>query len=90
MCRNTLLDKEKEQVKDLKITFNDTYYPVYRKLKSILKNLHAIQACNEEHQKLFPNVTITGFTNSKNLRELLVRAILSDIVEVGKSKLCKE
>ena len=40
--RNELLDKKKSQGNDSKLTFNVTYYPVFRHLKSQLKELHVI------------------------------------------------
>ena len=38
ISRNGLLDKKKSQGNDSKLTFNVTYYPVFRHLKSQLKN----------------------------------------------------
>ena len=64
--RNELLDKEKSQRNDSKLTFNVTYYPVFRHLKSQLKELLVILACDEDHKKVFPEVPIIGFKNRKN------------------------
>ena len=86
--RNELLDKEKSQGNDSKLTFNVTYYPVFRHLKSQLKELHVILACDEAHRQVFPEVPIIGFENNKNLKSHLVRAALSDIYEVGRCKPC--
>ena len=47
--RNDLLDKEKSQGNDSKLTFNVTYYPVFRHLKSQLKESHVIVTCDEDH-----------------------------------------
>ena len=85
---NELLDKEKSQGNDSKLTFNVTYYPVFRYLKSHLKELHVILACDEDHKKVFPEVPIIGFKNNKNLKSHLVRAALPDINEVGKCEPC--
>ena len=82
--RNELLDKKKSQGNDSKLTFNVTYYPVFRHLKSQLKELHVILVCDENHKKLFLEVPIIGFKNNKNLKSHLVRADLPDIDEVGK------
>ena len=60
-----------------------TFYPAFRHLKSQLKELHVILACDEAHKKVFPEVPITGFKNNKNLKSHLVRATLPDI-EVGR------
>ena len=84
--RNELLDKKKSQ--DSKLTFNVTYYPVFRHLKNQLKELHVILACDEAHKKVFPEVPIIGFKNSKNLKSHLVRATLPYINEVGRCEPC--
>ena len=81
--RNELLDKDKD-----KVTFNATHYPVFRHLKSQLKELHVILACDEAHKKVFPEVPIIGFKNNKNLKSHLVRAALPDINEVGRCEPC--
>ena len=47
---NELLDKDKSQGNDSNLTFNVTYYPVFRHLKSQLKELHVILACDEDHK----------------------------------------
>ena len=86
ISRNELLDKEKSQSNDSKVTFYVTYYPVFRHLKSQLKELHVILACDEDHQKEFPEVPIIGFKKIMNLKSHLVRAALPDINEVGRCK----
>ena len=86
--RNKLLDKKKSQRNDSKLTFNVTYYSVFRRLKSQLKELHVILSCDEDHKKVFPEVSIIGFKKNKNLKSNLVRAALSDINEVGRCQPC--
>ena len=86
--RNELLEKEKSQGNDSKLTFNVTYYLVFRHLKNELKELHVILACDKGHKKVFPEVPIIGFKNNKNLKSHLVRAALPDINEVGRCKPC--
>ena len=86
--RNELLDKEKSQGNDSKLTFNVTYYPVFRHLKSQLKELHVILTCDEAHKKVFPEVPIIGVKNNKNLKSHLVRAAFPDINEVGRCEPC--
>ena len=88
ISRNELLDKEKSQGNVSKLTFNVTYYPVFRHLKSQLKELHVILVCDEDHKKVFPEVPIIGFKNNKNLKSHLVRAALPDINEVGRCEPC--
>ena len=86
--RNELLDKEKSQGNDTKLTFNVTYYPVFRHLKNQLKDLHVILACDEAHKKVFPEVPIIGFKNNKKLKLHLVRVALPGINEVGRCEPC--
>ena len=82
--RNELLDKKKSQGNDSKLTFNVTYYPVFRHLKNQLKELHIILTCDEAHKNVFPEVPIIGFKNNKNLKSNLVSVALPDINEVGR------
>ena len=74
-----MLDKVKILGNDSKLTFNVRYYPVFRLLKSQLKQLHVILACDKDHKKVFPEVTTNGFENNKNLKSYLVRAAFPDI-----------
>ena len=89
IATNELLDKEKSQRNYSKLTFNIMYYPVFRHLKSQLKELHVILTCDENHKKVFPEVPIIGFKNIKNLKSHLVRAALRDINEVGRCEPCE-
>ena len=73
--RNELLDKERAR----KLTFNATYYPVFRHLKNPLKGLHVILVCGEDHKRIIPKVPIIDFKNHKNLKSDLVRAALPDM-----------
>ena len=53
ISRNELLDKEKSQGNVSNLTFNVTYYPVFRHRKNQLKELHVILACDEDHKKYY-------------------------------------
>ena len=83
-----MLDKEKSQGNDSKLTFDVTYYPVFRHLKSQLKESHVILVCDKDHQKVFPELPNIGFKNNKNLKSDLVRAALPDNNEVGRCEPC--
>ena len=85
---NELLDKDKSHGNDSNLTFNVTYYPVFRHLKSQLKELNVIVACDEDHKKVFLEVSIIGFKNNKNLKSHLVRVALPDINEVSRCEPC--
>ena len=69
--RKDLLEKEKTETSERKLTFNITYYPVFQNVRNIL-------------QELFPNVLVVGFCNSKSLKNYLVRAALLKINETGR------
>ena len=88
--RNEFLEKEKSQGNDSnsKLTFNVTHHPVFRHLKSQLKEINGILTCDEDHKKVFSEVTIIGFKNNKNLKSHLMRADLQDINEVGRCEPC--
>ena len=60
------------------------YQPVFRYLKSKLKELHVILAYDEDHKKVSPAVPIIDFKNNKNLKSHLVKAAPPDINEVGR------
>ena len=83
-----MLDNEKSQENDSKLTFNGTYYPMFRHLKPQLKELLVILAYDEDHTKVFPKKPVIGFKNSKNLNSHLVRSALPDVTEVGRCKPC--
>ena len=61
---------------------------MFKNLKSQLKELLVILACDEDRKKVFLEVPMIGFKNSKNLKSYLVRAALSDISEVGRCESC--
>ena len=65
---NELLDKKKSWGNDGKLTFNVTYYPVFRHLKSQLKELHVILACDEGHKIVFPDVPIIDLKKKKEFK----------------------
>ena len=57
---------------------------MFRHLKPQLKELLVILPCDEDHRKVFPEVPIISFKNSKNLNSHLVRDAITDIAEVGR------
>lgn len=85
-CQETLFSIKKKcrkRILKLYLMFNVTYYPVYRNLKTLLH----ILACDGEHRKVFPNVSMIGLKKSKNLRWHLVRVAPSTLDKVM-PKLC--
>ena len=60
-----MLDKQKSQENDSKLIFNVTYYPVFRHLKSQLKDLFVIPESDEDHKTIFPEVPTIGFKDRR-------------------------
>ena len=56
--RNDLLEKQKQQISERKLTFNITYYPAFRNVRSIMEELHILLTPNKEHNKVFPDVLV--------------------------------
>ena len=65
--RNYLSEKETQQMSERKLTFNITYYPAFRNVRSIMEELHILLTPNKEHKKVFPDVPVVGFWNGKSL-----------------------
>ena len=75
--RKDLLEKEKTETPEPKLTFNIAYYPVFQNIRNILQELHLLIAPTKEHKRVFPDVPVVGFRNGKSLKDYLVRAALS-------------
>ena len=79
--RNDLLEKEKQQLDERKLTFNITYYPIFRNVRSIMEELHILLTPNKEHKKVFSDVSVVGFRSGKSLKDYLVKAKLPKLDE---------
>ena len=66
--------KRKTRTSEPKLTCNITYYPVFQNIRNILQELHLLLAPEKEHKKVFPDVPVVRFHNSKSLKDYLVRA----------------
>ena len=86
--KNDLLEKEKQQMSEKKLTFNITYYPAFQNVRSIMEEQHILLTPNKEHKKAFPDVPVVGFRNGKSLKDYLVTAKLSKLEESGKYEPC--
>ena len=84
----TSLKEEKVETSGPKLTFNIIYYPVLQNIRNILRELHLLLAPDEEHEKVFPDVSVVGFRNGKSLKDLLVRAALPKTNETGRCEPC--
>ena len=61
--RNNLLEREKPQMSEQKLTFSIDYYPAFQNVRTIMEELHILLTPNKEHKKVFPNATVIGFQN---------------------------
>ena len=51
--RNDLLEREKPQVSEQKLTFNITYYPAFQNVRVIMEELHILLTPNKEQRRYF-------------------------------------
>ena len=54
--RNDLLEREKQQMSEQKLTFNITHNPAFQNVRAIMEKLHILLTPNKEHKKVFLNV----------------------------------
>ena len=66
-----------------------TYYPVFKTVRKILKELHLLLTPDQAHKKVFSEVPNIGFKNTKSLKDYLVRAVLPQLDRECRSKLCE-
>ena len=86
--RNDLLETEKPQMSQPKLTFNITYYPAFQNVRVVMEELHILLTPNKEHNKIFPNVPDIAFRNGKGFNYFLVRATLPKLNESGRCEPC--
>ena len=48
--RNDLLEREKPQMSEQKLTFNNTYYPAFQNVRTIMEELHILLTPNKAHK----------------------------------------
>ena len=58
--RKDLLEREKTETSEPKLTFNITYYTVFQNITNTLQELHLLLAPDKEHKKVFPDVPVVG------------------------------
>ena len=77
--RNDLLEREKPQMSEQKLTFNITYYSDFQNVRTIMEELHILLTPNKEHKRLFPNVLVTQLRplQQKPARKLLKFRVFS-------------
>ena len=86
--RETLVNKEKISRNDDRVTFNITYYPVFKNIRIVLEELHILLAPDEQHRNVFTDIPRIGFKNGKCLKDHLVRSVLPKIDVADNSGPC--
>ena len=66
ICRNDILNRERTLQEKRQVTFNLTYYPVFKNLRKILKELHLLLILDQAPKNVFSEVPIIGFKNAKS------------------------
>ena len=64
---------------DDRVTFNITYYPVFKNIRIVLEELHILLAPDEQHRNVFTDIPRIGFKNGKSLKDHLIRSVLLKI-----------
>ena len=72
LSRNNLLEREKQQMSEKKLTFSTT---AFQNIKSKMDELHILLTPNKEHKKVYPKVSVAGFQNGKTLNPLSANPI---------------
>ena len=67
--RKDLLEIEKAETSDPRLTVNIAYYPVFQNIRNILQELHLLLAPDKEYKKVLPNVTVVGFCKGESLKD---------------------
>ena len=66
ICRDDLLIREKILQEKTQVTFNLIYYPVFKDVRTILKELHRLLTTDQAHKRIFSEVPTIGFKNAKS------------------------
>ena len=64
LSRNNLLEREKQQMSEKKLTFSTT---AFQNIKSKMDELHILLTPNKEHKKVYPKVSVQGFRMARLL-----------------------
>ena len=73
---------------DSRVTFNITYYSVFKNIRNALEELHILLARDKQHKKIPIDIPRIGFKYGKNLKDHLVRSVLPKIDVAGNSGPC--
>ena len=88
--RATLLansgNRTNDQGRGERVPIVATYHPAHNSLGKVARRLHPMLTNSEEHRKVFPEPPLIAFRRCKNLKDILVRARLSNEGNGGNDK----
>ena len=84
-----LLNRERTLQEKTQVTLNLNYYPVFKDVRKILKELHFLLTPDQAYKRVFSEVSIIGFKNAMSFKDHLVRAFLPQLDREGRSKPCE-
>ena len=73
---------------DSRVTFNITFYPVFKYIRIVLEELYILLAPDEQYRKVFTDIPRIGFKNGRSLKDHLIRSVLPKIDVSGNSGPC--
>ena len=83
------MNRERTLQEKTQVTLNLNYYPVFKDVRKILKELHFLLTPDQAHKRVFSEVSIIGFKNAMSFKDHLVRAFLPQLDREGRSKPCE-
>ena len=90
MDRTTLLansgNRTNDQGRGERVPLVATYHPALNSLGKVARRLHPMLTNSEEHREVFPEPPLIAFRRCKNLKDILVRARLSNEGNGGTDK----
>ena len=88
LCRDDILEREKQKMSEQKLIFKITYYLAFQNVRAIMWKLHILVTPNKNNKKVFPNVTLIVFRNGKSFKYFLVTATLPKLTGSGRCEPC--
>ena len=61
---------------DNRITYNITYYAIFKNVRKILEELHILLWPDGKRKKVIPDIPIFGFEIGESLKDHLIRLVL--------------
>ena len=87
--RAKLLNNQGKKENEDNLVLNIRYHPSLAELKVIMTRIHLLLTPDNEHNKVFRDISIIGFRRTKNLKDILVREKIPQIKNKGWYGPCK-